>query len=285
MAAITCGIDIGSTTTKVVLVDARAPERRLAWRIASTGPRAAETAERLLAEALAGAGAGRSDVARTFTTGYGRRLVDARDGVVSEITANAAGACAVVTPPPRTLLDVGGQDSKAVALGPDGGVVAFAMNDRCAAGTGRFLELVARILEVDLETLGRMERPGDGAPAISSLCAVFAETEIISLLARGAAPAAIAAGVHHSIARRLRPLLEEVGLEAPLAFDGGGARNPGLVEAVALEVGLRPRVPPEPQAVAAHGAAILAARSGSAGGAAVAGDGYQADSRGEGGMP
>jgi len=256
---VTAGLDIGSTTTKVaVLADGEVR----ATRLAATGANCRRTALALLSEALDEAGLAAAEVQYVVSTGYGRRIVEASDEAISEITANAVGAqwCMGAGPQVRTIIDIGGQDSKVISLDDQGHMTNFAMNDKCAAGTGRFLEVMARILEVDLEQLGSLGVRSTETLAISSLCTVFAESEVISLLAQGKAVPDIVAALHASIARRVGALARTVGVVPTVFFDGGPALNSGLKEALEQELGVALHVPPAPQTVTAVGAAVLAAR-------------------------
>ncbi len=251
------GLDIGSTTTKAALAEGG---QVLAHAVAATGANCRRAAETVLAEALREAGREPDDIAYTLATGYGRRLVDFADATISEITANAAGARYLTRDsiPVRTIVDIGGQDSKVISLDADGSVRNFAMNDKCAAGTGRFLEVMSRILEIDLDQLGPLALQSTEKVGISSICTVFAETEVISLLAQARKPADIAAGVHRSIAKRVADLARGVGVVEPVFFDGGPALNVGLQRALEGELGLPLIVPESPQVATAIGAAIMA---------------------------
>ena len=255
--AVVAGIDAGSTTSKVVLLQGR---EVVASALAPTGPNAKRTVDGLLDNALAEVGLPREDVSRAVATGYGRRLIDAAHKVVTEITAHARGACRLYCGdrPLRTVIDIGGQDSKVILLGDDGALEDFAMNDKCAAGTGRFLEVMARATEVELDQLGAASLRAAQPLPVNSLCTVFAESEVISLLSRGEDVADVIAGVHASIARRIAAMAKRVGVHEPGFFSGGPAKNIGLRRALAAELGVELVVPPEPQMVAALGAAIVA---------------------------
>jgi len=261
--SIHAGIDVGSTTTKAVIADDDAIV--LASAIAPTGVNSRKTAERLLSEALESCGRSREDLRCTVSTGYGRRLIGFADRVVSEITAIARGASghgrshltngAML----RTAIDIGGQDSKVIALDESGILRDFIMNDKCAAGTGRFLEVMARALEVELDQLGELSLRAAKVLPVNSLCTVFAESEVISLLSCGENMSDIIAGVHASIAKRLAAMARKVGVHEPVAFVGGPALNVGLRRALQDELGVPLLVPEQPQLVAAYGAAVIAA--------------------------
>lgn len=267
MKDIFVGIDVGSTTTKaVVLVDGRVAAEELA----ATGASCRRTSREVLDRVLHAAGIAERDVAGMVSTGYGRKMVDFPADVVSEITANAAGArrgrgdsplnSDKGTGPsfPRTVVDVGGQDSKAIALDDDGRVVDFAMNDKCAAGTGRFLEVMARRLELDLETLGTVALTSTTPLPITSLCTVFAESEVVGLVSEGKNVADIVAGIHEAVAARVGALVRRVGLRTPVLFDGGAALNRALARALEKNLGVALVIPANPQMVVATGAALLA---------------------------
>jgi len=204
---------------------------------------------------------------RVTATGYGRKLVAraAADGelgpdlppveAITEIKAYGLGVAALA-PEGRTVLDIGGQDTKAISLGPDGRVLKFEMNDRCAAGTGKFLEHVANVFQVPIEEFGQYAMEGREPLAINSMCTVFAETEATSLMARGHQPQDIALGLHASIVKRTVNMLGRVGLTHPLVFAGGVARNPCVVGLVAQALGREPVVPDDPDMVGALGAAL-----------------------------
>jgi predicted CoA-substrate-specific enzyme activase len=261
------GLDIGSTTTKAALAEGG---EILAHAVTATGANCRRAAESVKAEALRLAGRDAGEIAYTVSTGYGRRLVEFADSTISEITANATGARHLTrdTTPVHTIIDIGGQDSKVISLDTDGTVRNFAMNDKCAAGTGRFLEVMGRLLEIDLDQLGPLALQSTERVSISSICTVFAETEVISLLAQARRTPDIIAGVHRSIAKRVADLARGVGVAEPVFFDGGPALNVGLQRALEEELGVKLVVPESPQVATAIGAAIMAhdrARTGQAG--------------------
>jgi predicted CoA-substrate-specific enzyme activase len=253
------GIDIGSTAIKVALVDHQGAVKGV--HVSDSGSLFHKNAKEALRTLLEREGVSRSEVKYLIATGYGRKLFKEADDSISEITANAIGAHEVGKSlgGVRTIINIGGQDSKAIQIDSQGNVTNFAMNDKCAAGTGRFLDVVARNLDLDLESLGDVHFSGDEAPlTINSTCTVFAESEIIGLLANGHSKAGIVAGIHYSIARRTVRLAKRVGIEDRVYMDGGPALNKGLVAALEDEL-RRPLVVPEhPQTTTAIGAAILA---------------------------
>jgi predicted CoA-substrate-specific enzyme activase len=252
------GIDIGSTAIKIALIDR--DEKLVASSTCPSGGQFHRNAQEAFQRLLQESGMERGQIAFVTATGYGRKLYRDADEAISEITANAVGALRAGAPygTVRTIINIGGQDSKAIRIDGDGNVVQFAMNDKCAAGTGRFLEMVARNLEIDLEDLGEYHVRLDGAPpTINSTCAVFAESEIIGLLARGYSKEEVVAGVHYSIARRTVRLARRVGIEEQVYFDGGPALNHGLVTAMREELMRDLIIPDIAQITTAYGAAIL----------------------------
>ncbi len=251
-----CGIDVGARTCEVVVLEVGSGAV-VASALADTGHDPARTATRLFEQCLAEVGVGRQDVARTVATGYGRNSLPFADEAVTEITCHARGVHEAF-PDVRTIVDIGGQDSKVIVLDGQGAVVDFAMNDRCAAGTGRFLEIVSRILDLDLDQLGEVAATARRAAEITSMCAVFAESEVIGLLARGTPREEVVAGVHASIAQRIASLASRLSIGPPAVFTGGVARNQGMVEAVGKALGFDLAVPPQPQMTGALGAALLA---------------------------
>jgi predicted CoA-substrate-specific enzyme activase len=254
---ISAGIDAGSRSIKTVLFDTE-QRRVLASRLADQGVDQGRLAGAVFADTLRDAGLEPRHIAAVVATGYGRNAVPFADTAVTEITCHAQGVRHLAADA-RTVLEIGGQDSKFIRLDPDGRVRDFAMNDRCAAGTGRFLEIVAARLGVALADLGDLGRHSTRPALISSMCVVFAETEIIGLLAQGTAPADIAAGVQNAIAQRAVALAGRR-FDVPIYFTGGVALQPGMVRAVSAALGGEVRVPPVPQFTGALGAALQATR-------------------------
>jgi len=252
---ITVGIDVGSISTKAALIRGN---RLLGSRVVLTGYNARNAGETVFNELLAELNIQADAVDRIVATGYGRKSVDLADKAVTEITCHAAGAH-FQDPDVRTIIDIGGQDSKAIALDTTGRVKDFAMNDKCAAGTGRFLEVMARALEVDLDAFGELSLQADQPAAISSLCTVFAESEVISLIARGESRENIIAGIHESIGARVVAMAKRVGIVEPLMMTGGVAKNIGVVQALEKKAGCPLQVSPHAQVNGAIGAALIAA--------------------------
>lgn len=252
---ISAGVDVGSTTTKVVLLEGDVVRASL---IAPSANLPGRTAERLYGQALSESGLQESDVAVITTTGYGRRLADLGDIVMTEIKACAIGALFRDAPdgPIRTVIDVGGQDTKVVALDDDGDVEDFSMNDKCAAGTGRFLEMLAQKLELSYEEFVAAALESDTMLQMNATCAVFAESEVVGLLARSVPKADIAAAAHNAIASRVASMVRRVGRRGEYCFVGGGACNQALVKALEESVGRSLFVPADAQMIVALGAAV-----------------------------
>ncbi len=253
------GIDIGSATTKVAIVT---KDDILGHKVTTTGVHIEETSVGILNQILDEQNLTMDELKGVTTTGYGRRLVSFATSTISEITANVKGAVwygrrAGVKV--RTIVNIGGQDSKVIALDDNGVTKNFSMNDKCAAGTGRFLETLSRILELNLADIGDVALQADVPIRINSTCTVFAESEIISLLARGKKHSEIIAGAHYAIAKRLARMARRVGVVEEVFFDGGPALNKGLVKAVEDEMAVELYVPPAvPQVTTAVGAALIA---------------------------
>ncbi len=255
---ITAGLDIGSRTIKLVFYDRDAA----AVLYSTVGDVSTDPAADALAVwrgALDAVGLAESSIARVISTGYGRRSASFAHESCTEITCHAAGVASVL-PQARFVVDIGGQDSKAIRIADKGRVLDFVMNDRCAAGTGRFLEVAARILGSQVSELAEMCDWTGTVPEITSMCAVFAESEIISLIARGTPRPAIAAGLHTALASRVGAMARRCGMASPIAFTGGVAQNKAMVQALSVEFDEPLLVPPDPRITGALGAAIIAGR-------------------------
>jgi predicted CoA-substrate-specific enzyme activase len=242
------GLDIGSRTVKRVVVERG---EMVDWAVVQNSYEPLAVCDELLAGLEAD---------RVVATGYGRKLFAGhRDAeTVTEIRAVSLGARAV-RPSARTLLDVGGQDTKVIALGDNGAVAKFEMNDRCAAGTGRFLEVMATALAYTIDEFVEAARSAPASTPINAMCTVFAESEVISATARGADRAALARGVHEAVAHRAVAMLRRIRLVDEVIFAGGGALNACLHELVSSAIGRDVHVPAEAQVLAAYGAALSAA--------------------------
>lgn len=230
------GIDIGSRQGKAILIDGQ----HLHAEVTGSGVDAQQTANHLLRRVLRLAGASRESIRYIVGTGYGRIALEWPDipvQIVTEISCHAMGAH-FLHAPTRTIIDIGGQDSKAIKVDPNNGkVVEFVMNDKCAAGTGRFLEKIAELLGLSLTDLGAQALQSSKRIEVSSQCVVFAESEVISLKARGERREDIAAGVHFAAARRVRNLVNRLGLEPELVFTGGVSNNVGMKSALESLIG------------------------------------------------
>lgn len=250
------GVDLGSTSAECVIVDGGG--QIVSTSVVDSGTFSQAGMRRALDQAFADSGLSRADVDAVASTGYGRRLVPGGvDYVFTEVSAHARGVAALF-PGVRLVVDIGGQDTKAIVVDEHGLVVRFAMNDRCAGGTGRAYEGLAQTLETDLASLGELALQGQAVLEVSSLCATFAVTEVISLLAKGQDPADIAASVHKASAYRTLGLIGQVGKGSPTALTGGVARNPAAVHHLSAVLGEDLLVPDDPKITGAYGAALLA---------------------------
>ncbi|MCX5839945.1 MAG: acyl-CoA dehydratase activase [Deltaproteobacteria bacterium] len=250
----TAGIDIGSISTKAVIMR---DGQLLASRVILTGYNAENAGKKVFDAVLDDLQISASAITRMVATGYGRKSLAMADKSITEIMCHAAGA-RYLNPLIRSIIDIGGQDSKAILLDDHGKVANFAMNDKCAAGTGRFLEVMARAMEMDLDEFGRMSLKADLPARISSLCTVFAESEIISLIAKGEKRENIIAGIHESICARVLAMANRIGIKPPVMMTGGVAKNIGVVRAFEKAIGSPIEVSDYAQVNGAIGAALLA---------------------------
>ena len=250
----TAGIDIGSISTKAVIMR---NGQLLASRVMLTGYNAENAGKKVFDAVLDDLQISASAITRMVATGYGRKSLAMADKSITEIMCHATGA-RYLNPLIRSIIDIGGQDSKAILLDDHGKVANFAMNDKCAAGTGRFLEVMARAMEVDLDEFGRMSLKADLPARISSLCTVFAESEIISLIAKGEKRENIIAGIHESICVRVLAMANRIGIKSPVMMTGGVAKNIGVVRAFEKAIGSPIEVSEYAQVNGAIGAALLA---------------------------
>ncbi len=251
------GIDVGSLSTEAVIVDS--DQRLLSYSIVNTGINSSAAAEEALAEALQKAELPRNCIAKIIATGFGRAAVAAAHKRMTEITCHAVGAQQLF-PEVRTVIDIGGQDSKVIHVGRDGQLVDFAMNDKCAAGTGRFLEIMAKRLEVKLEKFGDLALLAEKAVPISNICTVFAESEVVSLVAQNHPIDEIIRGLHVAIVNRIWNQVQTVGVHGKVALTGGVALNRGVVNLLEEKLEQTLEIYSEPQIVGALGAAILASK-------------------------
>ncbi len=248
------GIDIGSRAAKAVLLE---DNTIISTAIHDTGPESVKTSEALLDGLVNGAGLVRKDVDYIVATGYGRVLVPYAIENVSEISAHAKGINWYF-PSVRTILDMGGQDCKAINCDERGNVTNFVMNDKCAGGTGRFLEMIAEVLNVPLGEIGNIALGSTSAIPFNTICAVFAKTEAIAYLRKGVARSDILAGLHEAISVRSYNLLKRVSLEEDFTITGGISKNRGMVAKIEEKVQMTPRLCDDPQLCGALGAALFA---------------------------
>jgi len=247
------GIDVGSTTVKMVGVDS---DGQMVWTfLEQSEPRVEDQITRFLE--MAKGDIGRIDQIPLVSTGYGRSLAHQATRQVTEITCHAQGIFREFNHG-GTLVDIGGQDSKVIRITTEGKVLDFAMNDKCAAGTGRFLENTSSRLAVQVDQMGDAALSTAEEVSISSTCTVFAESEIVSLLAHGVPVPAILRGLHRSLVKRIIALIRTVGLENPLMLSGGVVRNPAIRYMLAEETGEEVTLPEYPQLMGAYGAALIA---------------------------
>jgi len=252
MTAYFAGIDIGSTMTKAVIVN----EGVLASVIGPTGPEHRKLAREVMAEALDRLSLSLDDMTYVVATGYGRINVPFAHKQITEISCHARGTGSLL-PTARTIIDIGGQDCKGIKL-RNGKAVDFVMNDKCAAGTGRFLEVTAEGLGVRLENMGELSLKAKNVAEISNICTVFAELEVVSRLAEGVPLEELLAGIHDAVATRIHGMVGRLKIEKEVAVTGGGAKNAGLVKALEAKLGYPVLIPPEPLLTGAIGAALLA---------------------------
>jgi (R)-2-hydroxyacyl-CoA dehydratese activating ATPase len=247
------GIDLGSSMTKVVITNR---DDRICARIVNhTGAEHRRLANKVMEDALHLAGISFTDLAFVVATGYGRMVVPFADRQITELTCHARGVSSQF-PNVRLAIDIGGQDSKGLKI-KDGKLVDFVMNDRCAAGTGRFLEIIADALCLNIEDLGRISLKSSQKVSISSTCTVFAQQEVVNRLSEGLPLEDIVAGIHDSIASRVVKMVNRLKIEPDVVFTGGVAQNCGVVKALEANLGCKVLVPEEPLLSGALGAALI----------------------------
>lgn len=252
---ITAGIDIGSATTKAVIVNQEL--KMLGFSVMPTGANNRETAETVFSAALDRSTLERERIQTLYTTGYGRENIPFADKHITEITCHAMGIHALF-PDAKTIIDIGGQDTKGIEIDPQGKVINFVMNDKCAAGTGRFLDVMARALGMNVDDLARLSAESTKVIKISSMCTVFAESEVVSLVAKGALASDIVKGIHEAVAERSTIMLKRLKVKRPIAMSGGVAQNKGLVQSLESKLEAPIDIPEHPQIIGAFGAAVLA---------------------------
>ncbi|MBW1730990.1 MAG: 2-hydroxyglutaryl-CoA dehydratase [Deltaproteobacteria bacterium] len=251
------GIDTGSLSTEAIIIDQ--DKEIVSYSIKPTGSDCIGASEAALAEALAWAELRRSQISTIVATGYGRISIPFADKKVTEISCHAMGAHHIF-PDTGTVIDIGGQDSKVIHIDHEGKVLDFTMNDKCAAGTGRFLEVMAATFGVSLDELGRLSLKANETIAISSVCTVFAESEVVSLIAQNKPKEDIILGLHTAIVNRIWNMVQTVGVHGEVTMTGGVAKNQGVVALFEKKVGKPIHIYKEPQIVGALGAALLAKR-------------------------
>ena len=248
------GIDIGSTMTKVVLTDEAGTRRAVVK--GPTGPEYRRLANEVMQQALNQASLSIEDISYIVATGYGRLSVPFADRQITELSCHARGVSSLF-PNVRTAIDIGGQDAKCMKIA-NGRLIDFVMNDRCAAGTGRFLEVTAATLGIRLEDMGDISLRATKKIKISSMCTIFAQQEVVALLSQGEEPETILAGLHEALASRVAALARRLGTEPDCVLTGGVAKNTGMVKAMRESLQREILVPDEPLITGALGAAILA---------------------------
>ncbi len=256
------GVDVGSTQTKAVIIDEK--QDIIGRSLIDTGANVVAAAEESYRIALAASPIDDGEINYVVGTGYGRYKVTFGDRQVTEISCHGRGASHMF-PKTRTVLDMGGQDSKAIRVQPNGEILDFCMNDKCAAGTGRFLGAAANALKLGLDELGPTALESEKPVRISTTCTVFAEAEVLSWLGKGKKVEDILWGVHQSIASRTLGLLRRVGIEDEITFTGGVARNVAMIEALAEKLERKMNISEESHYMGALGAAMFAMDSAMAG--------------------
>jgi len=255
MVDLYAGVDVGSLCTKAVIIDGGGG--LISHSIVRSGGFYEGAAEAAIKETLVSAGLQQKDLSCIISTGYGRARVSFSHDHVTEISCHARGA-KWLFPDIHTIIDIGGQDSKVIYVNDEGRPKNFVMNDKCAAGTGRFLEVMAGALEISLAEMAEMSFHSQEEMEVSNMCTVFAESEVISLLAQGSEKSDIAGAIFRSIARRVTGLVGKLGLKEPAAMTGGVAKNRGMVRALEKKLRATLLIPPDPQIMGAYGAALIA---------------------------
>lgn len=248
------GVDIGSAFSKAAVL---AGSKLISYHIIPSGGNYQLAADEVVRETLIKANLSFRDIAYTVATGYGGSNVSFSNLLVTDISCQSRGIFHLF-PPVRTVVDIGGQYSRVIKLDDRGRAKAFLLSEKCAGGSGRFLQIIAHVLQIDLEQIGPLSLKSKKKADFNTGCAVFAETEAVSRVAEGMAAEDILAGVHSALAAKIQNLVERLGIEQDLALVGGGAKDIGLVRSVEETLGISPLVPEEPQIVAALGAALIA---------------------------
>jgi len=248
------GIDIGSAFSKAVVM---AKNEIISYHVMPSGGNYKLTAEEVAGEALTKAKLSLKDIDYTVATGYGAANVSFSNQVASDISCLARGVCYLFTTA-RTAIDIGGQFTRVFKLDDEGRATAFLLSEKCAAGSGRFLQVIAKVLQIDLKDIGELSLSSQNKVDFNTGCAVFAESEAVSRIAEGAAKEDILAGLHRTLAAKIQTMVERLGIVPDCAVVGGGAKDVGLVRSIEEGLACRLLVPKEPQIVAALGAALLA---------------------------
>jgi (R)-2-hydroxyacyl-CoA dehydratese activating ATPase len=252
---IVAGCDVGSLSAEAVIMN---DETIIASEIIRVRPRPEQSSTEVMDKALAKAGLTYKDIRHCVSTGYGRDRIPFANGNVSEISCHGKGAQWLI-PSVRTVIDVGGQDCKVIRVDEKGKLVNFVMNDKCAAGTGRFLEFMAKVLGIGIEDLGSLGLNSVQPVGITSICSVYAETEVLHSIYEGRELADIAAGINYAMSERVKSLVKRVAVEEDICITGGVAKNSGVVKNLEQALGLMARkLPEDPQLVGAIGAALFA---------------------------
>lgn len=247
------GIDVGSTAVKIVFLE----KEKILWKKSTpTIPGQGKLVNHLIAEGLNALSINESDIGNLSVTGYGRKLISKADNVINEIAANALGAHLLSSAKAQTIINIGGQDIKIIKISKDGKVMDFKMNDKCAAGTGRFFEMAARILDTPVSEFGDLSLVSDSPVSINSTCAVFAESEIVSMLANGEKKENIVKGLHESVANRISNIIGSMELDEFIFIDGGPAANSGLADCIKEKLLYDIHILNFPQFTVAYGAAM-----------------------------
>ncbi|MGO1369673.1 acyl-CoA dehydratase activase [Senegalia sp. (in: firmicutes)] len=250
----TMGVDIGSTASKCIIL--KNGKDIVGSSVISVGT-GTSGSERVIAEALKRADKKIEEISKTIATGYGRNTLKSADKEMSELSCHSKGA-RFLFPDVQTLIDIGGQDAKVLKISSKGRLMNFVMNDKCAAGTGRFLDVMSNVLEIDISKLAETGAESKEPVSISSTCTVFAESEVISHLSRGEAICDIIAGIHNSVSSRVAGLAKRLGVISPVAMTGGVAQNLGVVKALEKELNVSIETSPLTQVAGALGAALYA---------------------------
>jgi predicted CoA-substrate-specific enzyme activase len=248
------GVDIGSAFSKAAVL---AGSELISYHIIPSGGNYKLAADEVVTEALTKAGLSFRDIACTVATGYGGSNVSFANRLITDISCQGRGIFHLF-PSVRTLVDIGGQFSRVIKLDNEGRAIAFLLSEKCAGGSGRFLQIIAHVLQIDLKEIGPLSLKSKKKINFNTGCAVFAETEAISRIAEGAATEDILAGVHRALAAKIQNLVERLGIEQDVALAGGGAKDIGLVRSIEETLGINTLVPEEPQIIVALGAALIA---------------------------